>query len=91
MSGRAFDQPAIEPRSPDAISEADRNATPFPSGRHAALVKTVCTKCHGADLVVGMDYTRKDAERLYRNMVSPDLSTDQAKQIIAYLTTHLGP
>ena len=78
------------PAESDVLSEDDLNASPFPAGLHAALVKKVCTQCHAARVMLDMTFTREDAERYYKNMVSEDLSTDQAQKIIAYLTTTMG-
>ncbi len=72
------------------LSEEDKNATPFPAGANAALVKKVCVDCHDAGRVMDVKYTREEAEALYKNMVSSDISTDQARKIIEYLVTHLG-
>jgi cytochrome c5 len=92
--GAALSQPpaAVTPAQAGAaeLSEEDRTADPFPPGRHAGLVKRVCTECHRASLILDIQYTREDAERYYKNMVSEDLTTDQAQQIIEYLTTTLG-
>lgn len=82
--------PDAAPAEPEALSDEDANASPFPAGPHAALVKKVCTGCHAARVMLDMTFTREDAERYYKNMVSDDLSTDQAQKIIAYLTTTMG-
>lgn len=82
--------PAAAPQSAE-LSDEDKTATPLPPGRHAALVKKVCVDCHSAKPILDLRYTREDAENLYKNMVSTDLTTDQAKNIIEYLTTTLAP
>lgn len=77
--------------APTELSEEDKTATPFPPGRYAAVVKRVCVDCHNAKPIIDLRYTREEAEALYKNMVSTDLETDQAKQILEYLTTTLAP
>jgi len=83
LGGMAFSQ--MPP-----LSEEDKAATPFPPGRHAALVKKVCVDCHGAKVITDQRFTKEDAENFYKNMVSKDLTTEQAQHIIEYLTTTLG-
>ena len=72
------------------LSDADRNAQPFPPGEHAALVKETCTECHSANLVTDKTFDRASAERYYKLMVSEDISTDDAQKIIEYLSTTLN-
>ena len=64
--------------------------TPFPPGEGAAVTRQVCTRCHGANLVVGKHYDRESAERYWRTMVGPDLATAQARTVITYLMTAMG-
>lgn len=93
LAATAFAQDAAQlaPAAPaQELSEEDRNAAPFPAGPNAALVKKVCVDCHDASRVLDLRYTRSEAEGFYKNMVSEDLTTDQAKKIIDYLVTHLG-
>lgn len=89
--GLAFSQtpPSGQPAGAP-LSEADRSADPFPPGRHAALVKQVCVDCHGAKVITDKRFTKEEAEGFYRNMVSSNLDTEQARNIIEYLTTTLG-
>jgi hypothetical protein len=93
--GMAFSQEA--PQTPPAagvastdLSEEDRNAAPLPPGRHAGVVKKVCIDCHGGKVITDLRYSKEDAERFYKNMVSSDVTTEQARQIIEYLSTTLG-
>jgi hypothetical protein len=90
-------QPAIaaEPASPterstDALSAADQNAAPLPPGRYAAVTKKVCTECHNAKTFLDLRFSKEDATRYYRNMVGGDVNSEQAKQVIDYLSTTLG-
>jgi len=73
-----------------ALSAEDQNAAPFPAGRHAALVRKVCTECHNAFPILDLRYTREEATRYYRTMVHSDDSTEDAQKIIEYLSTTLG-
>ena len=95
LAGMAFSQEA--PQTPPTtgaasteLSEEDRNAAPLPPGRHAGVVKKVCIDCHGGKVITDLRYSKEDAERFYKNMVSSDVSTEQAQQIIEYLSTTLG-
>jgi cytochrome c5 len=95
LSGAALSQAPQEasPRQeavPSELSPEDKNASPFPPGRHAALVKKICVDCHTAKPILDLRYSKDDAESFYKNMVSSDLTTEQAQQIIEYLTTTLG-
>jgi hypothetical protein len=84
---------AEEPKteaSQSALSPEDQNATPFPAGRHAAVVKRVCTECHNANPILDLKFSKEEAERYYRTMVSSNIETDDAKKIIEYLSTTLG-
>lgn len=74
----------------EELSEADMNASPFPPGPHAAVVKQVCTECHMAQMVLDRKFTPDEAVRYYKVMVSSDIETEQAKQVIEYLSTTLG-
>jgi hypothetical protein len=89
---RAEDSPDLETEtlSIEALSEEDQNASPFPPGPHAALVKKVCTECHLAQVVLNMRFTPDEAVRFYKVMVSSNIETDQAKRVIEYLSTTLG-
>lgn len=78
------------PAVSDALSAEDQNASPFPAGRHAAVVKRVCTECHNAFPIIDLRYTKEDATRYYRTMVSSDTTTEDAQKIIEYLSTTLG-
>ena len=89
-SALAFAQtPATPPPAAPTLSAEDQNAAPFPPGPNAALVNKVCTECHSASRVLDLRYTREDAESFYKNMVSMDVETEQAKKIIEYLSTAL--
>lgn len=87
VSGAAFAQDAAPAGE---LSEADMNASPFPPGPHAAVVKKVCTECHMAQVILDRKFTPDEAVRYYKVMVSSDIETEQAKQIIEYLSTTLG-
>ena len=69
---------------------AAEDITPFPPGEGAAVTRQVCTRCHGANLVVGKHYDKESAERYWRTMVGPDLATAQARTVINYLMTVMG-
>jgi len=71
-------------------ARAAEDVTPFPPGEGAAITRQVCTRCHGANLVVGKYYDRESAERYWRTMVGPDLATAQARTVINYLMTVMG-
>lgn len=82
--------PSAAPSASDVLSAEDQNASPFPAGRHAAVVKRVCTECHNAFPILDLRYTREDATRYYRTMVGSDTTTEDAQKIIEYLSTTLG-
>jgi hypothetical protein len=94
IGGAALSQepPANAPATDASVtlSEEDQNAAPFPAAPNAALVKKVCSSCHPPTAVLDMRFTHDDAELYYANMVSSDLSTDQARKVIEYLSTALG-
>ena len=94
ISGIALSQepPATAPGkdAPIVLSEEDQNAAPFPPAPNAGLVKHICSSCHPATAVLDQRFSREDAERYYGDMVSSDLSTDQAQKVIAYLSTALS-
>lgn len=87
LGGLAFSQTSPQGAP---LSEEDKTADPFPPGRHAALVKKVCVDCHGAKVITDKRFTKEEAQDFYTSMVSKDLTTEQAKNIIEYLTTTLG-
>ena len=88
MGGVAFSQAPAS--SAGALSAEDQSAAPFPAGRYAAVVKTVCTECHTGKVITDRRFTKDEAENFYKNMVGGDVTTEQAKQILEYLTTTLG-
>jgi hypothetical protein len=59
------------------------------SRRIAALVKQVCTSCHGANFVVDRRYDAASATKVYRLFVGDPVS-EQGKLVVEYLTTVLG-
>ena len=72
--------------SPDEDEDA---LYPFPPGANAALTRQVCTNCHSANVVTRRKYDEEEATRFYRLMIG-DVGNDNARRIIAYLSTTLG-
>lgn len=73
------------------LDPADLNAAPFPPGRHAAETRRVCTECHPANMVLQRTYTYDEAVRFYQIMVTSNIETEQAQNVIEYLSTTLAP
>jgi hypothetical protein len=70
-------------------AHAAENIAPFPPGKNAALVKQVCTQCHGANFVLDRRFDMAAAKKVYRLFVG-DPESEQGKQVVEYLTTVLG-
>ncbi|WP_108460980.1 hypothetical protein [Devosia naphthalenivorans] len=79
-----------EDTTEEALSREDMSAAPFPPGRYAGVVKQVCTECHMGQVVTDLRYNHEEAVRYYKVMVGSDVESEQAKQVIEYLSTTLG-
>lgn len=66
---------------------ADEDAAPFPPGDGAVLTRKVCTRCHGANLVITKRYDPQSAERYWRTMIGTDPRSAEARKVINYLLT----
>jgi len=55
----------------------------LPDGNGKELAQTLCTKCHGINLVTTSGYTREDWEQLYQSMVA--VPKDQSAILSEYL------
>ena len=73
-----------------ASPAAAQDTSPFPPGENAALVKQICSGCHDGRLVVSKQYDDQSARRYWRVMMGTDPESDDARKVIAYLTTVLG-
>lgn len=68
---------------------AAQDASPFPPGKNAALVKKVCTECHAPGVVISTKFDEDLAKRQYKRFVG-DPDSEEGKKVIEYLTTVLG-
>jgi hypothetical protein len=62
----------------------------FPPGGGVALTQKICTRCHGANLILSKIFDAASAERYWRTMVGTDPNSDEARKVITYLSTVLG-
>lgn len=60
-----------------------RGQAPLPEGTGKELVQSVCSQCHGLNLVTNAGYTRDSWQTLFSTMVA--LPGDQAAQVAEYL------
>jgi mono/diheme cytochrome c family protein len=68
-------------------------AQELPQGQGKALVQTVCTQCHGIDVIVSQPRSREDWTDVVSQMVGngAQLSDEDYNQVIQYLAINLGP
>lgn len=71
------------------LHAAADDASPFPPGKSAALVKKVCTECHAPSVVISTRFDDALAKKMYKRFVG-DPESEQGKQVVEYLTTMLG-
>ena len=72
---------------------AGAQAQELPEGQGKALVQTVCTQCHGIDVIVSQPRSREDWTDVVSQMVGngAQLSDEDYNQVIQYLAINLGP
>jgi hypothetical protein len=70
-------------------AHAAEDFAPFPPGENATLAKKTCTACHAANVVISTQFDEALALKQYKKYVG-ETDTDDARKVIAYLTTVLG-
>ena len=71
---------------------ASARADELPEGKGKALVRTACSPCHSADLLLDQPRSRESWTDVVSQMVGngAQLSDDDFKVVIDYLATNLG-
>ncbi len=72
---------------------ASARADELPDGKGKALVRTACSQCHSADLLLDQPRSREGWTDVVSQMVGngAQLSDDDFNVVIDYLATNLGP
>jgi streptogramin lyase/mono/diheme cytochrome c family protein len=95
--------PTLAPAWPHRIPEADvlrasKDAKDLPEGDGKELVAQNCASCHNVQRIVvnrsDLDHWQHTVTRMRTRMVAaniPDLTDDQYKKIVGYLSTKFGP
>ena len=82
--------PAVTAEAPAAQAPAEDPTSPFPPGEGAALTRQICTRCHGANLILSKHFDATSAQRYWRIMVGTEPTSEDARTVIRYLSTVLG-
>jgi hypothetical protein len=72
-----------------SLGVAADDASPFPPGENAVLVKKTCTECHAANVVLSTQFDEALARRQYKLFVG-DPDSEEGQKVIKYLITVLG-